>query len=217
MPLVTNHFYHVFNRGVARQPTFLNTKDYEQAILAVSYYRFIDPPTRLSFLKDLPSTIQTDLNNTLERKGKYVDIIAYVLMPNHFHFLLKQNVDGGITKFMSQFSNSYSRYFNVKHNRVGPVFQGRFKSILIESDEQLTHLSRYIHLNPVASAVIHENELLSYPWSSLKEYREGFRIINSQPVLEHFKDANDYIGFVKDNIDYARKLEIVKHLVLEET
>ena len=84
-------------------------------------------------------------------------------MPNHFHLLLKQTIDNGISHFLSKFTNSYTKYFNTKYNRVGPVFQGVFKSVHIESDEQLMHLSRYIHLNPVVSAVVEKQNLLSYP------------------------------------------------------
>ena len=99
---------------------------------------------------------------------------------------------------------------------MGPVFQGVFKSVHIDSDEQLLHLSRYIHLNPVVSVVVEKQNLLSYPWSSFPEFlTEQSDLIFRGPVLEHFQTADHYKKFVFDNIDYGRKLEEIKHLVLE--
>jgi len=100
---------------------------------------------------------------------------------------------------------------------VGPLFQGRFKSVLVETTEQLTHLSRYIHLNPVVSAVIAESELFSYEYSSLPEYLGGNnKTANPQIVLEQFKSIEKYKSFLTDHIDYGIKLEKIKHLTLED-
>lgn len=133
-----------------------------------------------------------------------------------FHLLLQQVMDGGIITFLSRFSNSYTKYQNTKTNRVGPLLSGVFKSVHIEDDEQLVHLSRYIHLNPVVSYVIKEEELLSYPWSSLPDYlKEDSSLVDLKPVLNLFKSAEDYKEFVVDQIDYGKKLEEIKHLTLE--
>lgn len=137
-------------------------------------------------------------------------------MPNHFHFLLKQIAEDGISNFLSKFTNSYTRYFNTKHQRVGPLFQGAFKAVHIETDEQLIHLSRYIHLNPVSSIVIPKKDLLTYPWSSLPAYiHSNTRIVNTVPVLNHFSSVEDYKLFQLDHISYAKELEKIKHLRLE--
>ena len=138
-------------------------------------------------------------------------------MPNHFHFLLKQIAENGISIFVSKFTNSYTKYYNTKRSRTGPMFQGVFKSVYVESDEQLIHLSRYIHLNPVASVIIKDAELLSYPWSSLRDYLRGKpSLLYIEPVLNHFSSSNDYKNFVLDRIDYAKQLEQIKHLTLEK-
>lgn len=92
---------------------------------------------------------------------QHLEIISYCLMPNHFHLLVKQVIDHGIVKCLNNFSNSYTRYFNIRHDRVGPLFQGRFKAVRIETDEQLLQVSRYIHLNPVASSLIEETKVVS--------------------------------------------------------
>ncbi|MBI2011743.1 transposase [Candidatus Daviesbacteria bacterium] len=217
VPLATGEYYHVYNRGVARQPIFHHQSDYAQALLALSYYRFEKPPVRLSRFKELSKKDRETLLDQLTIKNKVlVKIVSFVLMPNHFHFLLQQTIDNGITIFLSKLSNSYTKYINTKNKRVGPILQGVFKAVHIESNEQLIHLSRYIHLNPVVSFVIKEVELLSYPWSSLPDYIKGqSELVDSEPVLSFFKSGKDYEKFVLDQIDYGKKLEEIKHLTME--
>lgn len=215
--MVSGGYYHVFNRGVAKQATFVNKSDYERAMLALEYYRFTNPPLKLSKFKGLStedkSKIELELRN---RNDQLVDILSFVIMPNHFHFLLKQNVDGGISKYVGQFTNSYTRYFNTKNNRVGPMFQGVFKSVQVESSEQLIHLSRYIHLNPYVSSIVKKSELENYPWSSLSFYLgKPNSIIDLGPVLSQFRGKFNYKDFVFNHSDYARELEIVKHLTID--
>ncbi|MEK7502384.1 MAG: transposase [Patescibacteria group bacterium] len=214
--LVNEEYYHIFNRGVARQPTFLNRNDYKRALLTLSYYRFTSQTVRLSRFKEFSQEERNRIVANMQKKEKFAEIVSFVFMPNHFHLLLKQTIDNGISHFLSKFTNSYTKYFNTKYNRVGPVFQGVFKSVHIDSDEQLLHLSRYIHLNPVVSVVVEKQNLLSYPWSSFPEFlTEQSDLIFRGPVLEHFQTADHYKKFVFDNIDYGRKLEEIKHLVLE--
>lgn len=215
-PLVNGEYYHILNRGVARQPTFLNKNDYKQALLALSYYRFTAAPLRLSRFKELSQKERDHITLNMHESEKLIEIISFVFMSNHFHFLLRQISDNGISSFLSKFTNSYAKYFNIRYKRVGPLFQGRFKSIHVESDDQLLHLSRYIHLNPVVSSLILEKELSSYPWSSFPAYLTGQSdLISLDPILKNFKTNNDYKQFVFDNIDYGKKLKHVKHLTLE--
>jgi putative transposase len=215
-PLANREYYHVFNRGVARNPVFLSKHDYEQALLALSYYLSSTPPMKLSRFKELSVEERGNVLEGLQGDTRSVEIVSFVLMPNHFHLLLRQTSDDGISTFMSKFTNSYTRYFNTKHQRVGPLFQGVFKAIHVEDDEQLLHLSRYIHLNPVASFVIHEKDLFTYPWSSLPAFlNEKTSFVETAPVLEHFRSREDYRTFLLDQIGYAKELEKIKHLTLE--
>lgn len=136
-------------------------------------------------------------------------------MPNHFHLLIKQVEDNGISVFVSKLINSYTKYFNTKYNRVGPLFQGQFKSVLIENDEQLIHLSRYIHLNPLVAHLI--MDLKDYRWSSYSEFLNsttGF--CSKQIVLDFFSSPDGYKQFVDDQAEYAEELEIIKHQLIEE-
>jgi len=139
-------------------------------------------------------------------------------MPNHFHFLLRQETDGGISKFLSQFLNSYTRYFNTKNERVGPLFLEDFKNVLVESEEQFLHLSRYIHLNPFSSSVVSSLEnLYTYEWSSLSEYIGGSEdyICDKEMIMNYFKTKESYKKFVSDRADYQRELKQIENLLID--
>src|SRR5205823_11981573 len=102
-----------------------------------------------------------------------VEILCFCIMPNHWHLLVRQKVDRGISKFLSDAINSLTRYYNILHERSGPFFLPRFKSVAIRSEEQLIHVSRYIHLNPYSSGIINNFEdLINYPWSSFRGYMQ---------------------------------------------
>ena len=217
--LATNEIYHVYNRGVEKRPIFLIKRDYLRFTETTNYYRFSNCPMRFSYLKLLSYEEKNNVINELEKESsKLVDIFAFCLMPNHIHFLLKQLIDKGISKFMAKITNAFSHYFNTRHDRIGHLFQGNFGAVRIESDEQLIHTSRYIHLNPVSSYLIEIKNLLNYEYSSYPEYINDTRgFTNTKEVLSYFKNKNDYRKFVEDQADYARKLENIKHLSLEET
>lgn len=215
-PLVSGEFYHVLNRGIAQQPTFIDRRDYKQMMLGLSYYRFATPPVRLSLFKTLSLEDRTYLWKELQDKNrKLVEIVAFALMPNHFHLLLRQEVENGVSTFMRRLTNSYTRFFNTKSVRNGPIFQGAFKAVHVSSDEQLLHVSRYIHLNPVVSFVIHEKDMWSYPFTSLPEYMGYPNMVLSAPVLSQFPSKDDYKKFVSDQVEFGRSLEQVKHITIE--
>ena len=118
---------------------------------------------------------------------------------------------------MSQFQNSYTRYFNTKYKRIGPLLQGVFKGVYVETMEQLLHVSRYVHLNPVVSFLVDEKNPESYAWSSLTEYlKGGSPFLSCQPILDQFKNPDGYRKFIVDHIDYAKKLSEIKHLLIEK-
>lgn len=137
-------------------------------------------------------------------------------MPNHFHLLLKQVADNGISEFIGKISNGYTKYFNTKHNRVGPLLQGAFKAVPIETDEQLLHLSRYIHLNPFVTEL--SKDLNTYKYSSYREYMDldSKDLCSKELVLNFFKTAKEYKKFIDDHSSYAIELERIKHLLLDE-
>lgn len=216
-PLVTDEVYHVYNRGINKQPTFNTKKEYQRAMLATRFYRVSTPPIRLSKFLEQEKERQTEILELMDQAENLVQIICFCLMPNHFHFLLKQQKDGGISKFLGNFQNSYTRYFNTRNGRDGSLFLDQFKAKRIETDEQLIHVSRYIHLNPYAGFVIKTlGDLENYPWSSYPNYLSGNdEFIEPGFVLEMFKGVDKYRRFVLDQADYQRKLKIIAHLTME--
>ncbi|MEK7517025.1 MAG: transposase [Patescibacteria group bacterium] len=203
-----NEFYHVYNRGVEKRITFTNKRDYNRFIETIDYYRMKDPPVRFSF-KNRPILVpKTPTSSPL------AEIICFCLMPNHFHILLKQIDDNGISIFMSKLSNSYTKYFNTKYKRVGPLFQGSFRAVRIEDDEQLLHVSRYIHLNPLIDYLT--RDLRTYAYSSYPEFlglREGF--CRKEVILDNFNSFSDYEQFVLDQEDYGRTIKNMERALLE--
>lgn len=217
-PIVSGEIYHVFNRSIAQQPIFISSKDYKRALEVFRYYQYRKPPLRFSFYNrlsvDEKAKFIEELANTAD---SLIDVICFCFMPNHFHFLLKNLTEEGIKKFMSNFQNSYAKYFNTKTGRTGSLFQQNFKAVRIESDEQLIHVSRYIHLNPVTAYIVKSiEELVDHPWSSYSEYlKRGRSNFKKDLILANFRSINEYKKFVADQVNFQRQLDKIKHLILE--
>ncbi|RJQ38055.1 hypothetical protein C4559_02420 [Candidatus Microgenomates bacterium] len=215
--LANNEIYHIFNRGIASMPTFSNHKDYRRAIDAIFYYQNKTVPLRYAKFLKLPLNERSKLLEELRVKMNWwVEIICYCLMPNHFHLLLKQIENNGISKFVGNFANSYTRYFNTKQDRKGPIYEGKFKSVRIETEEQLLHVQRYIHLNPYSGYLIKRPEdLEKFSYSSFPEYvdkdKTGF--CSKDLILSNFKNIGLFKEFVYNQADYQKKLVEIKHLL----
>ncbi|MDO8429649.1 MAG: transposase [Candidatus Daviesbacteria bacterium] len=211
--------YHVFNRSVARQPIFLSKLDFSRAVDVLNFYSYLKPGLRYSHYKRLPLEKKSDFLFQLKEKNeKQVEILAFCLMPNHTHFLVREIQEGGISTFMSNFQNSYAKYFNIKHQRVGALFQYMFKAVRVESDEQLLHICRYIHLNPVTSFVIKDlTKLEAYLWSSYPQYigKQVDQIVKPEIILNQFSSVESFKQFILDQVNYQRELDKIKHLMYE--
>lgn len=208
-PLENGTFYHVYNRGSEKRAIFLQPRDYKRFTKTLAYYQYLGPKQSFSKFSSINlKSFKPELNK------KLVDIICYCLMPNHFHFLLKQLIDNGISIFISQVCNSYTKYFNTKYSRVGALLQGVFKAELIETDEQFLHVSRYIHLNPIVSGLI--KNLNNYPYSSYQEFiYQNQGLCNTTEILNFFSSPEKYKDFIKDQVDYGTTLEILKHRAID--
>lgn len=216
-PLITDQIYHVFNRGINRQPTFTSKPEFQRATQAINFYRYASQKVKLSTFLRIDQKRQKKILDILDENSKLVEILGYCLMPNHFHFLLKQSQNNGISKFMSNFQNSYTRYFNVLHKRDGALFLDQFKAVRIEVDEQLIHVSRYIHLNPYSGYVVKEKEnLKQYLWSSLLDYLNNTNnFVETELIIKIIGNHQKYEQFIFDQADYQRKLKSIQHLALE--
>lgn len=213
--LVNNQYYHIFSRSIAKYEIFIQDEDYQRILELIDLYRYHDFPCKYSHFAGLNISNQKAIVKGLkETSDLLVEIIAYCLMPTHFHLILKQNINGGIALYMKKVLDGYSKYFNVKHGRMGPLWESRFKNVLIRTDEQLLHLTRYIHLNPVSAGLVAKPE--DWIFSSYKEYiRE-----EKESDLCNFRELFDlspknYKKFVLDRVDYQKQLSFIKNLLLD--
>lgn len=200
-------FYHLYNRGVDKRIIFLDNFDRQRFVDALRLARLLGSPP-LSWLKrqiKLGNISPEDLEKLEEKYGPpLLDIISYSLMPNHFHLQVKEVMEGGVTTFFRKLGTSYVMYFNIKHKRTGRLFESQYKFVLIETDEQLIHLSRYIHINPVKSSKIDISlkSLKTYHWTSLPDHLRTRKqpFCNPLEVMNFFKSPNDYWEFLKGGV-----------------
>ncbi|MBI4096764.1 MAG: transposase [Candidatus Levybacteria bacterium] len=216
-PFAINQVYHVFNRSIARQPIFNNKHDYDRFLDLINFYRFDKPPLRFSHYKRLSKEQKDEFeNNFMINRNPMIEILTYCIMPNHFHFLLRPKQDSAISDFMRNLQNSYSKYFNVRYDRTGSLFQFMFKAVRMETDEQMVHVSRYIHLNPATAYLVEAKDLDKYEWSSFKSYISDIQSnVSTEMILSRFRSKQDYKKFVLDQLEYQRELAKIKHLILE--
>jgi len=212
-PLCVGEVYHVFTRSIAGFTIFNSPYDYMRMRDVMFYYSVKDPPCRFCFFAEKsPRMSLIDFLNRQNNKP-LIQIIAYCLMPTHVHLVIKEVEENGLSGYMNIVLKSYTKYFNCKYKRKGPLWEGRFKNVRVESDEQLIHLTRYVHLNPVSAGLIEQPD--SWEHSSYRQYvgyNKGLTNLLKCPGLLNIKD---YKGFVEDQRDYQRSLERIKHLVAE--
>lgn len=184
-----NNYYHVFNRGNDKQDIFLDREDYYFFLNRLKEYLYPE------LLEDAPPT-----SHKYKRKKLPVgcfDLVCYCLMPNHFHWLIKQNLLVPISKIISKISTSYSIYFNKKYKHVGHVFQDQFKAVRVGSDEYLLWLSAYIHQNPKVAGLVDKSEGWQYSsYLSFLDHKLPF-ICKPDVVIKQFKNKSDYKNFVE--------------------
>lgn len=221
-----NEYYHIYNRGVDKRKTFLDRNDYIRFVHDLYEFNDKNPATQFS---RLPKNIRGRVSD-IEKKPreKLVEIICFCLIPNHFHLMLKQLTKNGIPRFMHKLGTGYTNAFNLKTERSGALFQGTFKSVHIENETYLTHLSRYIHLNPIEiTEPGWKNEgiknwkkanqfLEKYRWSSYLDYigKNNFpSITNRELILDIFDNEKKYRKFVKEWL--AKDLVTIEDLTLE--
>jgi putative transposase len=214
--LAVGEIYHIFNKSIAEFKIFNNVSEFSRMLRAIRYYQREKPQVKFSRFIQLPKNKQDlEINISLSNEKKLVEIIAYCLMPTHLHLILKQLKEKGISIFMSNILNSYTRYFNTKYKRKGPLWEGRFKNVLAKTDEQLLHLTRYIHLNPVTAYLVDRPE--EWLFSSYSEYLSKIngneKICNYDKILDI--EPVSYKKFVEDRIAFQRELAKIKDLLIE--
>lgn len=216
--LATGQVYHIFNRSIADYHIFNNGEEFCRVMDLLKYYQIRNEIKFSDFiqLKQVGKDGFDKFFDIISKdKEKIVQIIAYCLMPTHLHLIIKQLVEKGISSYMGSVLNSYTHYFNAKHNRKGPLWESKFKNVLVKKDEQLLHLTRYVHLNPVTALLTDKPEQWSF--SSYKEYLSPIstksKICRYSDILEI--KPSEYRKFVNDRIIYQRELAKIKNLFLD--
>ena len=181
--------YHVYNRGVEKRRIFLDDQDYRVFLHLLKYYLSATELSDEHPLKEITGFVPVKLR-PIEPLYNKVELLCYCLMPNHFHLLLKQISKDGMEKLMRRLSTTYAMYFNRRYDRVGTLFQGRYKAVLVDTDEHLLHLSRYIHQNPTLT----KGFLNEYPYSSYSYYigEQKADWLRPEPILKYFDKTSDF-------------------------
>jgi len=204
---IENGYYHIYNRGVEKRIIFQDEQDYRVFLHYLKLY--LSPPASLNAVSKGVSFVNPPRQRPLNNFSQEIILMTYSLIPNHFHLLLKQKSAHAIEKFMRSLGTKYVQYFNKRYQRVGPLFQDTYKAVLVKTDEQLLHLSRYIHLNPTKdnnkSAL---RKMLLESYSSYLEYlgKRKTNWIHPEEILSFFKTAQktdfkdilSYQSFVED-------------------
>lgn len=206
-----DEYYHIYNRGTDKRIIFTNQSDYNRFIKILEICNSVERIEVRNFLYGGPTSVK-------KVKEELVDIGAYVLMPNHFHILVREKTDGGISKFMKKLLTAYSMYFNKKYQRTGSLFEGRFQAKHADTDEYLKYLFAYIHLNPVKIVDPEWKEngisdiekakkyLMDYKYSSYLDYmgqnREESVILNKSTFPEYFSEFKDFDNFINTYLEY---------------
>lgn len=214
--LVNGEVYHVCSKSIAGFKIFNGPDDFERMRQLIKYYK-VNPTVRFSDFIDNKIVLNEGFDNyfgdSLNDRIEIVQIIAYSFMPTHIHLVLKQLIDDGISIFMRKILNSYSSYFNNIHKRKGPLWEGRFNGILIDGNDLLDHVVRYLHLNSTTAKLTTKPEdwLFSSYLEYLGEIDEIYRVCKFDDLLDI--DPVSYRKFVNDQISYQRELGKIKKLL----
>ncbi|MBI3335908.1 MAG: transposase [Candidatus Portnoybacteria bacterium] len=231
---IENQIYHIYNRGVEKRNIFLEDKDYFRLIHDLFEFNDENASSNMTFyFKDQTMEVEPPyLKKERKPRKLLVEILIFTLMPNHFHLLLKQKRENGIIRFMQKLGTGYSMYFNQKYERVGGLFQGSFKAVLVNEEAHFAYLPHYIHLNQLSlinyggsTSVdwkMAMDFLENYRWSSFPDYigKKNFPSITSREfLLEIFGGADNYKKetreLVKDKIKREFTFEKVKDIIIE--
>lgn len=192
-------YYHVYNRGNDKSNVFLDDQDFNFFILRLRQNLFPDEKTQ-NRLQPLPPNS--------------FSIISYCLMPNHFHLLLRQNLNIPTTKLLTKVCTSYSMYFNKKYNHIGHVFQDQYKQINVNDDSYLVWLSLYIHQNPkVAGLIINPAD---YKWSSCAYFigAKNNLLCDKEIISSRYSNA-EYSELLESSYETVKSKKDIEHLLLD--
>ena len=214
-----NEYYHVYNRGVEKRKIFRDRYDVDRFLQSMIAFNTINPVGSLRKVYEQKNRGQTPVKAAeVKKEEQLVDIVAYCLNPNHFHLLLYEKTEGGISEFMKRVLGGYTWYFNNKYERSGTLLQGRFQSSHIDSNEYLLHVSVYVNLNFRVHQ--YKKNVLQNILSSFDEYRGSSKhqqeICTKESILGQFKNKKAYVDFSEQSlIGICERKKLVRELTLE--
>lgn len=207
-------YYHLYNRGIDKRNIFLNQKDVNRFFQSIVLFNTIEPIGSIYEKTYLPKR-KSNFGGEASKKGtvreinknKLVNIVAYCLNPNHYHFIVEQVTEKGIEKFMHRLATGYTMYFNEKEKRSGALFQGVFKSVHINSNEYLLHLSAYVNLNDKVHNFGGEASKIVKSMSSWGEYigESKNEVCEKGIILEQFRNMREYKKFALESLKTIRE------------
>ncbi len=211
--LVSGEYYHIYNRGNSKQKIFHDEEDYQRFIFLL----YVSNTSEKFDFYNLSRNIKLNIFQK-EKNNCFVGIGAYCLMPNHFHLLITEINEGGISKFMQKISTAYSMYYNRKYQRTGSLFEGKFKSQHLDTDKYLKYIFSYIHLNPIKliqkdwkekgikDKITAIDYLNKYTYSSYldftKEDRDQKNILNRKLFPKYFPTKNSFNKEIFEWLNY---------------
>lgn len=200
-PIVTGEYYHIYNRGVDKRDIFSNKKDLDRFIESVIEFNKIEGIVSLANLRKTNQIAPKALSEPL------VAIVVCCFNPNHFHFVLKQLVDGGIAKFMQKLQAGYTSYFNAKNRRTGSLFQGTFKSQLINNENYFNKILGYVNKNYQVHNIPKNKAKLVFA-SDYEYENNNFQIVSKEEgkrILEIFDDSKNFKKHCNEIVSIIRK------------
>jgi putative transposase len=217
--LANGEYYHIYNRGTDKRDVFLNDRDYGRFLLSMDLLNDENDGLMIAWRDYKKANLGAKLDDFLKlgfrKRDPFVEITAYCLNPNHYHFILKQVKDKGIEKFMHKIGISHTKYFNKKNERSGSLFQGKFKAAHIDSNEYLLYLSAYVNKNNFIHGY---NEDDKWPYSSLRSYldKREDRLVIKNTIIGQFKDIKEYEKFLTNNALYMKENKERERYLIEE-
>lgn len=201
--------YHICNKSISSYNIFRKESYSERFLDTLAYY---DGEPKISFSGSLRKKIFFQYRNVIQLDNPGFRILAYCIMPDHYHVLLSPQKSSDVSRFIGTVENSYTRFYNTKNNRRGPLWQSRFRCVRIANNQQLLHVSRYIHLNPVTAGLVKEPQY--WELSSYKLYLKQSVLDRKQPISIRTSEA--YERFVMDNADYQKKIKLIKRQMKDD-
>lgn len=200
--IALGEYYHIFNRGNNKQNIFFDNRDRIRFLFLILYFQSSLPIYNIGRQVSHFAKHQM-FNISMEKiiKDRTTELISFVFMPNHFHLILHEIEQGGISKYIGRIQDGYTKYINTKYTKSGHLFQGAFQRIYIKNDEQLLYLSAYIHRNP-RELEQWENKEEKFTWSSYQDFSKQNRwgeLLKNQIIIEQFSGPNEYRKFVEES------------------